>query len=147
MKTREITDCNDCGAKPGEFHQPGCDVERCPMCGGQSISCDCIYTFCGYDMDTLEEDHPDIYRNGPTEAMLKKWDDEFYLASRLPWTGLWPGVEECREYGFWCKWVEGQGWVPCGASDPEATENLTRLVLSCTWDREKKRFVLPSRRG
>jgi ribosomal protein S27E len=31
--------CNDCNSKHGTFHHPGCDVERCPICGGQFISC------------------------------------------------------------------------------------------------------------
>ena len=35
--------CHDCAAKRGEFHVPGCDMERCPECGKQLISCACNY--------------------------------------------------------------------------------------------------------
>ncbi|MBK7908000.1 MAG: hypothetical protein IPJ78_15760 [Gemmatimonadetes bacterium] len=33
--------CHDCAAVKGEFHVPGCDVERCPECGGQIHACEC----------------------------------------------------------------------------------------------------------
>jgi len=33
--------CGDCGATARAFHHLGCDLERCPNCGGQLISCGC----------------------------------------------------------------------------------------------------------
>lgn len=35
--------CGDCGIinAPGNIHHWGCDMERCPKCEGQLISCGC----------------------------------------------------------------------------------------------------------
>ena len=35
--------CHDCGIenKNGNIHHFGCDIERCPACGKQIISCGC----------------------------------------------------------------------------------------------------------
>lgn len=33
--------CGDCGVQPGGLHHPGCDLQRCPRCRGQLLTCDC----------------------------------------------------------------------------------------------------------
>ncbi len=106
-------DCNDCGAVPGELHMYGCDVERCALCGGQEIGCDCIYETNGLNTSILEETHPDVYNNGPTPEMCAVHDAAIAkVGGRLPWTGVWPGVVECIEFGWFSKFVNGIGWHP-----------------------------------
>lgn len=34
--------CGDCDAADGEIHELGCDLEDCPCCGGQLITCGCL---------------------------------------------------------------------------------------------------------
>lgn len=134
-----MKNCPDCGVKPGEKHESGCDIERCPRCGGQSITCHCIYIINDMDPNTLEYDHPDIYEQGPTEEMYEKWERE-WGAKALPWTGEWPGITQCREYNFWCYW--GPPWIRCSKEYPEATEDLNTLYTECRWDIEKQKMVL-----
>jgi hypothetical protein len=35
----ERATCHDCGAKEGQLHKLGCDMECCPFCGHQLLSC------------------------------------------------------------------------------------------------------------
>jgi hypothetical protein len=114
--TEEDT-CPGCGVAPGELHADGCDIERCPYCGSQLISCLCPASEQGVPADDC-----------------------------MPWTGEWPGVSECREFGWYAKRVEGKGWVRCESEEPGACEDLNRLhdPKEARWDRSNKRFVRAS---
>jgi hypothetical protein len=60
--------CGDCNVLPGRIHHHGCDLEDCPACGGQSISCGCVWA--GEEHlteDWLEEMEERLQRIGPDE--------------------------------------------------------------------------------
>jgi hypothetical protein len=136
-----MRNCGDCGAMPGELHQQGCDVERCPRCGCQMISCDCVYEVNGIDPATMEEDHPEVYANGPAPEMYAKWDAE-WGPRRLPWTGEWPGDADAIALGWYARMVPGvTGWYPCGKDDPGAMPDLTRLMTEGRWDADRGRWI------
>lgn len=153
MKTPEKREkCPDCGAKIGEQHTPGCDVARCPRCGGQSLSCLCVYRVSGLigekeqyleALFSIETNHPKLYEDGPTDEMMAKFESE-WGSLRKPWSGFWPGIEECRELGLWCRdeCSTGNGFVPCDENDPKAHEDLNRLYTITRWDPELQQRVL-----
>ena len=37
---RDDATCPDCGVARGRYHTPGCDIEQCPECRQQLISCE-----------------------------------------------------------------------------------------------------------
>lgn len=76
-KVNEALRCGDCGAVPGDKHVPGCDVERCKICGWQALGCDCP--------------SPEGEYASTLDATFGDWKSTV-------WTGTWPGKEEMREF-------------------------------------------------
>lgn len=64
---RDAETCPDCGVEKGETHTPGCDVEQCPVCGGQLISCE-------HAAERL--DIPDDVKDMTAEDILEELSDE-----------------------------------------------------------------------
>ena len=62
---------------PGALHQPGCDMERCPFCAGQFVSCDRCYRMFGIEVSP----GPWADANGLPEEQEAQWDGG--RASRL----------------------------------------------------------------
>ena len=42
---RELEGCGDCAVKKGQYHHIGCDMEECPVCHRQLLSCDCNFPY------------------------------------------------------------------------------------------------------
>lgn len=105
--------CHDCGAHEGELHQRGCDMELCPFCGWQLISCDCCFELLEVDEVTAEEE--------------AAWVDMLNEKGRVPFI-VWPNV--CARCGIlWPKTflVPNEEW----ANYIQITKREQVLCLPC----------------
>lgn len=84
------TTCHDCGAEEGQLHKFGCDMERCPFCSKQLISCGCCYEILGlrdparYSSRTAHLP-PEIYTGGLSKEQEWRWLFILNERGRIPW--------------------------------------------------------------
>ena len=103
--------CGDCHALEGEYHELGCDLERCPFCGGQLISCDCCYEILNIDGSPGTR----VYEFGLTPEQRKQWERTLNDKGRVPFImypnmcakcgKLWPEMFSVRDKE-WERYVE-----------------------------------------
>jgi hypothetical protein len=93
--------CHDCGVEVGEIHEYGCDMEYCPFCLGQLISCRCK----GKQLDNLEREGRIPYFVIPHLCRMcgEKWPEMFTVSdkeweSTIPKNLWWEVIcKECYE--------------------------------------------------
>lgn len=107
--------------------------ERCPDCGidigaPHQDGCDVARcTECGWQRISCRHGYSDL-----------GWG--------AIWTGIWPGILECQEFGFWSYW--GPPFIKCTKDHPDATEDLNELAVRhakgmLVWDKKLQRLVKP----
>ncbi len=88
--SRKRAVCHDCGVLEGELHKCGCDMERCPFCNRQIITCGCVYELLSlYDPAKYDKTTcflpTSTYEGGLNKAEDAAWQKLLGTKGRVPW--------------------------------------------------------------
>jgi Ankyrin repeats (many copies) len=77
--------CADCGVRNGELHELFCTKERCPFCGGQLASCECIGSVLKltHEQQQLVDEYIDD-SIPPLSEIMHRWQEALTAKGRLP---------------------------------------------------------------
>lgn len=79
-------ECRNCGAKPGDLHDPFCASELCPFCGDFISTCDCIFEVLHLNDDErqlVEEFEDDSVE--PLKSICERWSASVEAKGRIPY--------------------------------------------------------------
>lgn len=104
-------ECHDCGTLEGYLHQPGCDMERCPFCLNQLISCECVYQYLKICVDPKKpEFNRQVYEHGLSDEHEARWSELLNKKGRIPYLNvpnmcvtcgeLWPDLFMAEDWEF-----------------------------------------------
>ena len=108
MKYWRSWDCHDCGVKEGEIHQLGCDMEICPECHKQLITCGCFHK-----RSELPFRIPYILTPVNCALCGEQWTDLFAVPSKEWKKYVIPNLQRevlCRECYEELKRIFPKGW-------------------------------------
>jgi len=143
-KRHIVNTCPDCEAQSGELHDPFCTKERCPFCGGQLISCDCVR-----DVLKLSEDEcRALYEYvddsvPPLSEIMQRWRDALDRKGRVPFEafpddpiraadrGDVAAVRRFLDDGFAPNAGNEIGYTALMGAARGARLDVIRLILSC----------------
>jgi len=113
--------CHDCGVREGQIHKLNCDMESCPFCGNQLMSCDCCYE--KLKLDCSEGTW--TYENGLTDKEEAQWLDMLTRRGRVPY---FQTIVRCYRCGCHINHTQLHKWM---VSDKE-----WRAVVPIDWQNE-----------
>jgi ankyrin repeat protein len=135
--------CPDCGARNGQLHDLFCLKERCPFCGRQLATCDCIARVLHLSDEehrALEEFVDDTVP--PLSSILQRWRDTLNSKGRIPFEayeddpfraagrGDLAAVRELLDDGLSPNTRNEAGYTPLMAAARGLQVEVIRLLLS-----------------